>query len=545
MKERNKLKSLPIGVSTFESIITSNALYVDKTQQIYQLLKPNSRYFLSRPRRFGKSLTCSTLATIFEGRRELFKDLWIGQSNYTWEKHPVVRFDFSRISHQNRESLILGLHSALDNRAQTDEITLSEKQLKEKFAELIKKLAHKHGRVVVIIDEYDKPITDLIDSPEQAELVRAELRNFYGTLKGEDVDAVLHFLFVTGVSKFAKVSLFSEFNNLNDITMDEKFATIVGYTQQEVETYLEDHIKQLAEKEQASYEQTLVKLKKWYNGFCFSSEGNQIKTYNPLSLHKCLDSQRFSNYWFASGTPNFLVKIFKKEPSTVKNFVAQEAWEITASGMEAFSPEVYYKKIIPLLLQTGYLTIKSYDDVERNYTLDYPNYEVRLSMTEQIMEYIAHIPDVMLGKFIARFTRALQADNIDEYCSTFRDYLKLIPHNIVVDREKFFQATFYGTALLIDTHAVVSEVATDRGFVDIVLHGANKIFVMEFKKDKSPETALQQIITKKYYEKYVIEGKQIALVGINFDLEVDGVDVAWVIKAFLPSMSKQHPFSSA
>jgi hypothetical protein len=247
-------------------------------------------------------------------------------------------------------------------------------------------------------------------------------------------------------------------------------------------------------------------------------------------MHKCLDSKDFSNYWFATGTPNFLIKIFKKNHDTVKQFVAQDTWEIAESEMEAFAPEVYYKKIILLLLQTGYLTIKKYDAVARTYELDYANYEVRFSMTEQIMEYVAHLPQVTLGKFMARFIRALQADDINEYCTTFRDYLKLIPHNIIVDREKFFQATFYGTALLIDANAVVSEVATDRGFVDIVLHGTNKIFVMEFKKDKTPEAALQQIITKKYYEKYVIEGKQIALVGINFDLEVDGVDVAWVIK---------------
>jgi hypothetical protein len=524
-----KLKKLQIGDQSFPEMLKAHCMYIDKTKDIYELVKESrGRYFLSRPRRFGKSLTCSTLATIFEGRRELFKDLWIGQSNYIWEKHPVVRFDFSRISHQTSEKLVKGLHSALNAQAQKYDVILQEEELKEKFTELITAIAKKHGPVVVIIDEYDKPITDLIDESTQAELSRNELRNFYGTLKGDDVDAALHFLFVTGVSKFAKVSLFSEFNNLDDITMDEKFATIVGYTQQEVETYLKDYIKLLAEKEQLSYEQTLAKLKTWYNGFGFSK--STITVYNPVSLHKCFDSKYFSNYWFTTGTPNFLVKIFNKEPSTVKNFVAQDAWEITASGIETFSPEVYYKKIIPLLLQTGYLTIKCYNDAERIYTLDYPNYEVRLSMTEQIMEYVAHIPDVTIGKLIARFTRALQSDNIDAYCTTFRDYLKLIPHNIIVNREKFFQATFYGTALLIDTHAVVSEVATDRGFVDVVLHGTNKIFVMEFKKDKSPEAAMQQILAHKYYEKYVIDGKPVVLVGINFNIEAEGVEVAWMIR---------------
>jgi hypothetical protein len=528
MKEHNKLKSLPIGVSTFESIIISNALYVDKTQQIYQLLKPNSRYFLSRPRRFGKSLTCSTLATIFEGRKELFEDLWIGSSDYTWDKHPIIYLDFSELTYDTPKDLRESLHEELDHIAKAYDITITSKFLKTKLKNLIIQLNEKYGSVAVIIDEYDKPITEHIDNIDKAEEMRTILRGLYGAFKGKSLDRHLHFLFITGVSKFSKVSLFSEVNNLDDITVDERFATIVGYTQQDVESSLKDYITLLAEKEQSSYEQTLAKLKKWYNGFCFSKSNSNV--YNPISMHKCLDSKDFSNYWFATGTPNFLIKIFKKNHDTVKQFVAQDTWEIAESEMEAFAPEVYYKKIILLLLQTGYLTIKKYDAVARTYELDYANYEVRFSMTEQIMEYVAHLPQVTLGKFMARFIRALQADDINEYCTTFRDYLKLIPHNIIVDREKFFQATFYGTALLIDANAVVSEVATDRGFVDIVLHGTNKIFVMEFKKDKTPEAALQQIITKKYYEKYVIEGKQIALVGINFDLEVDGVDVAWVIK---------------
>jgi hypothetical protein len=190
---------------------------------------------------------------------------------------------------------------------------------------------------------------------------------------------------------------------------------------------------------------------------------------------------------------------------------------------------VYYKKIIPLLLPTGYLTIKGYDNDEQNYLLDYPNYEVRISMTKQIMEFVAHIPDVMIGELMARFVRALQADDVDAFCTTFRDYLKQIPHDIIVSREKFFQATFVGTVLLVDANAVIAEVATDRGFIDVVLHSANKVLVMEFKLNKTPAFALKQIITKKYHEKYVALGKQVVLVGINANTG-KGVEVAWVTK---------------
>lgn len=520
------MKKLPIGDQTFIELIKPDTVYVDKTEYIYNLVKPRrGRYFFSRPRRFGKSLTCSTLDTIFSGNKELFKDLWIYQSDYEWEARPVVRFDFSQISHGTVEELTKGLHSALNFNAEKHGIKLTEQTLKEKFAQLITMLGRAKGQVAIIIDEYDKPITDVIDNPDMVDLMRIELRNFYGTLKGDTVDANMYFLFITGVSKFSKVALFSEFNNLDDITLDERYAALVGYTQRDVEAYLAPHIMQLAEKEQSTYDQILSKLKDWYNGFRFSK--SKITVYNPFSMHKCLSSKDFSNYWFTSGTPRFLIKIFTKEPSAVKEFVDQSSWEIAASGMETFSPEVYYKNIVPLLLQTGYLTIESYNNLARNYTLDYPNHEVRYSMTEQIMEFVAKIPDVIIGKLMERFTRALQADDINAYCVAFRDYLKQIPHDIIVSREKFFQATFVGTALLVDVNAVIAEVATDRGFVDVVLHGANKVFVIEFKLNETPKVAFEQIITKKYHEKYIAQGESVTLVGINVDTQ-NGVEVAWI-----------------
>jgi hypothetical protein len=524
-----KLKKLAVGNQTFENLQPQGFLYVDKTKHLYEMITlGGGRFFLSRPRRFGKSLTCSTLSAIFEGRKELFEDLWIGSSDYTWEKHPVIHLDFSELTYDTPQDLRDSLHEKLDSIAHKYEINnIESKFLKTKLANFIAKLNEKHGSVVVLVDEYDKPITEHIDNFGLADKMRTILRGLYGAFKGTTLDRHLHFLFITGVSKFSKVSLFSEVNNLKDITLDSRFATIVGYTQQEVEIYLADHIKFLADKEQMNYDQMLKKLQIWYNGFCFGK--SNAKVYNPVSLHNCLDSQDFSNYWFATGTPNFLIKIFQKVHSSVKQFVAQDRWEIVESDMEAFSPEVYYKKIILLLLQTGYLTIKKYDPLARIYELDYANYEVRLSMTEQIMEYVAQLPRVTLSKFIVRFIQALQADDINAYCATFKEYLKLIPHNIIVNREKFFQATFFGTALLVDANTILSEVATDRGFVDIVVHGTHKTFVMEFKKDTSPNAALQQILEKKYYEKYVLSGKHVTLVGINFDVK-DSVEVAWIIK---------------
>lgn len=525
------MKKLPIGISTFENIVTSGALYVDKTKFLYDLVKPGiGRYFFSRPRRFGKSTTCSTLFSIFSGKKALFKDLWIGQSDYEFVQRPVVRFDFSRIDHENPEQLVRALHDALNAAARQYEIALKAQELKTKFAELIITLGQTKGPVVVIIDEYDKPITSAIEDINLAKKMGATLGAFYGALKGDDVDANLHFLFVTGVTKFSKVSLFSELNNLNDITNDPMAAALVGYTDQDVDFYLHDHIQAFADARKEGYEQTRQTLREWYNGLRFSK--SEITVYNPFSLHNCLSKKDLANYWFTSGTPRFLIKIFEKEPTVVKEFVSHSSWEISESEMETFSPDVYYKKIIPLLLQTGYLTIKGYDALEQNYVLDYPNYEIRLSMAQQIMEFVGHIPTVMLGKLMARFIRALQADDIDAYCTTLRDYLKQIPHDIIVDQEKFFQATFVGTALLVDVNAVVAEVATDRGYVDVIIHSANKIFVMEFKRDKTPEVAMQQILEKKYYEKFMIHGNPIVLVGTNFDLEPGkGVEVSWNVQA--------------
>jgi hypothetical protein len=531
------LKSLPIGKQTFTNISTGNSLYVDKTEHLYKLINECGRYFLSRPRRFGKSVTCSTLATIFEGRNELFRDLWIGTSDYKWETYPVVYLDFSELSYDTPQDLRGSLHEELDRIAHNHDVAVDSSFFKTKLKNLIIKLHEKYGPVVVIIDEYDKPIVEHIDNLDVAEKMQTILRGLYGAFKGTSLDKHLHFLFITGVSKFSKVSLFSEVNNLDDITTKPIAAALVGYTEAEVDKYLHEHIQAFAEKRQESYQSTRELLRAWYNGYQFSDD-QAIKVYNPFSLHNCLSSNRLRNYWFASGTTNFLIKIIKKNAIAFKNFVSQDSWILSAAGMESFSPEVYHKKILPLLLQTGYLTIKSYDAIEDNYTLDYPDREVRESMTKQIMEYVADIPTETLGKIIARFIRALAADNIDEYCATLRDYLKLIPHNIIASREKFFQATFVGTALIVDPRAVVSEVATDRGYVDIVLHGATKTFIMEFKFDKTPKLAMEQILEKKYYEKYVIMGEQVTLVGINFDLDKKGVEVAWITAA--PPLLRQE-----
>lgn len=387
-----ELKALAVGNSTFENLRPQGYLYVDKTADLYNLIKQaGGRYFLSRPRRFGKSLTCSTLKSIFLGKKALFKGLAIYDTDYKWEKHPVLHLDFSGIRHKTAEDLEEHLTKALIEIGSEQGVDVSEEVSAElAFYKIITTLGKKHGPVAVIIDEYDKPILDNIENIEESEKIRRTLKSFFGTLKNAAVDAVLHFVFVTGVSKFSKISIFSELNNLNDISLDAKFAAIVGYTEEDVKNNLRDYIQNFAKKENLSFDKMLEKLRFWYNGFRFSDA--EIKVYNPVSLHNCLTKHRFSNYWFATGTSNFLLKVLAKNPIGAKKFIEQANWLIATSELDVFAPEVYLKKITTLMLQTGYLTIRSVGAEGRTLELGFPNFEIRSSLSEQILEYVAHMP---------------------------------------------------------------------------------------------------------------------------------------------------------
>lgn len=526
-----KMKKLPIGVSTFQSIIKSDALYVDKTEILYQLIqsRESKRYFFSRPRRFGKSLTCSTLSSIFSGDRELFNNLWIGKSDYAWEQHPVLFFDFSQIDHETPEKLVAGLHSTIDTHAKKYDVVLKEKLLKAKFAELVRTLGEAKGPVVVIIDEYDKPIVDLVDNIAYAELSRRELKNFYGTLKGADVDANMHFLFVTGVSKFSKVSLFSDLNNLEDLTNDERAAALVGYTDQEVDHYLAEQIKAFADKRRESYDQTRQVLKSWYNGYRFTK--SELMVYNPFSLHNCLVKKDLYNYWFSSGTPSFLIKFVEKNPLIAADIETVEGSFFAESNLESFTIDLYYQNYRTLLLQTGYLTFASdYDAGRRGYIIAYPNEEIRYSITEQIMQFVGGLTPEQFGEFGDRFRKALATDDLGLFCKHLQDFIKLVPHNIRVDREKFYQQIFFMVSVLFGRRPP-TEVATEEGFMDLLLEGNTATFVVEFKKDSTPEVALEQIERKRYWEPYkILQNKKIVLAGITFNKTESGIEVLLKMK---------------
>ncbi len=524
------MKKLPIGVSTFDTIIQADGLYVDKTEIIYQLINDRlpQRYFLSRPRRFGKSLTCSTLRAIFTGKRQLFHDCWIGSSDYEWITRPVVSFDFSQLDHKTPDELIQALQSAMEMHAKEYQIVLTEQLLRQKFAELIKKIGEQYGPAAIIIDEYDKPIVDVIDQPDYAKAARMVLKDFYGTLKSRDVDQHMQFLFITGVSKFSKVALFSDINNLNDLTNDEQAAALVGYTDSEIDRYFVEHIEAFAVKRHEPYACTRQVLKEWYNGYRFSE--SLTKIYNPFSLHNCLTKKSLSNYWFASGTPNFLIKFIEKNSHIATDIETIDGSFFAASNLESFSIDLYYQHYRALLLQTGYLTFASgYDADRRGYLVAYPNEEVRYAMTEQIMQFVGTITPEEFGEFGSRFRKALAADDLDLFCKHLQDFIKLVPHTIRVDREKFYHQIFFMVCVLFGKRPatdVVAELGTEEGFMDLLLEGTSCTFVVEFKRNSTPEVALAQIEAKRYWESHaILASKKIVLAGITFNKTDQGVTV--------------------
>ena len=352
------MKLLPIGIQNLEKIIKNNYIYIDKTKYLYDLIQTGSYYFISRPRRFGKSLTCSTFAEIFSGNKELFKNCLIYNSDYNWQKYPVIEFNFNSIAHNSKSQLILGLNEKLNDIAKKQKIDLSDYQtLESKFYNLIEKTSINHkSKVVVIIYEYDKAIVDNISNIEEAEEIKNVLSNFYGVIK--DLDQYLKFFFLTGVSKFSKTSIFSKLNNLEDLTISKNSSTLMGYTKKEIEIYFDKYIEKIRIEQNISKEVFLESIKNWYNGYCFYPKAEKV--YNPFSILNYLKQENFQNFWFESGTPTFLINLIKE-----KDYPIPEIENALVNHTDLNSFDVNNIKLLTLLFQTGYLTIKEYNPETR------------------------------------------------------------------------------------------------------------------------------------------------------------------------------------
>jgi hypothetical protein len=496
------MQELPIGIQTFSDIIQHDYLYVDKTEKIFDLVKnPKGVYFLSRPRRFGKSLLISTLNEIFEGEKELFKDLWIYKTDYAWEKHPVVRIDFSKKKAENKDDLKGFILYQLKNIADNYGISLERDQYDEAFDELLTKLSG-INKVAVLIDEYDKPIIDNIDNIDLAVELREILKGFYTIIKA--CDEHIRFVLLTGVSKFSKAGVFSGLNNLKDISMDTKYSSLLGITGQEMETCFKEHIDRFAEIEGVSNAELIEKITYWYNGFCFS--GTCEKVFNPFSMLLLFDNARFSNYWFESATPSFLVKLIKEKSFDIKKMQDLEVREENLSTYE-----IEDLALVPLLFQTGYLTIKGYDDEFMTYRLGYPNFEVENSFQYALLRSYSYTET---NGYLVSLIRALRNDDFETFFDTLSVFFADIPYDLHIEKEKYYQTVFYLIFSLIGLK-VEAEVKTNKGRIDAVIIDKD-IYIFEFKFNGNKNKALSQINDKRYFEKYQGMGKEIYLFGVEF-----------------------------
>ncbi len=499
----------PIQSSTyvFRDLIESGYLYVDKTPTIYELIRyPKGIYFLSRPRRFGKSLLISTLTEIFRGNKELFKGLWLYESDYQWESYPVVRFDFSLYPISSADDLKQVIDLFVAEIAERYQITLRGFNYVTRFGNLIQQLS-REKHVVLLIDEYDKPIIDNLLNVDEAKRVRETLKHFYTTIKA--LDAQLGFVFITGISRFSKVGVFSAMNHLNDITMDPRFATLLGLTEAELERDLAEYIADFATAAGVSVAEMRQKIRTWYNGYCFTEYAERV--YNPFSTLQLLLKQRFHNYWFATGTPTFLINLITERQYDVRQL---DQLEMTGLGLQSF--DIEHLEILPLLFQTGYLTIQDYKPDFGLYRLGYPNYEVESAFLSYLLSAFDTIPVGVNEGYLRKLIEALRAEAYEQFFDVLSVFFANIPYDLHIAKEKYYQTIFYLIFRMLGVYIEV-EVKTNKGRIDVVIELDDRLILFEFKLDKSAADALQQIKDNEYFQKYRLSEKSVILIGANFD----------------------------
>ena len=501
----------PIGIQTFSKIREGNYLYVDKTGYIYQMTHSASSYvFLSRPRRFGKSLLTSTLHSYFSGRKDLFQGLAMERLEKEWIEYPVLHFDMSMAKHVDKERLERLLDFMLSDYEWTFGLDPTAGDANLRLTRLIKCAYEKTGKkVVVLIDEYDAPLLDVVHEKENLGVLRNIMRNFYSPLKA--CDPYLKYVFLTGITKFSQLSIFSELNNIKNISMDEPYAAICGITEDEMLTQMQEDMERLAAKLNISSEEVLLKLKENYDGYHFTYPSPDI--YNPFSLLNAFADGIFGSYWFGSGTPTYLIKMLEKfgvEPSEIGNNHAE------VSAFDA--PTETMTDIIPLLYQSGYITIKDYDESIDLYTLDIPNKEVRLGLMKSLLPNYVASKTRETNTMVAYLSRDIRNDDMDSALRRLQTFLSTIPYCDNTRYEGHYQQMFYIIFSLLGSFVDV-EVRTPRGRVDVVLRTKTTLYVMELKLDKTAGEAIEQINLKNYPERFALCGLPVVKVAINFDSE--------------------------
>lgn len=524
-------KLYPIGLQTFERIRKEDRLYIDKTEYVYRMAHTNSTcFFLSRPRRFGKSLLVTTLESYFLGKRELFKGLAIEKLETEWTEYPVLHFDMSMGKHMEKDQLQRYLLFILANNERKYGINgISESVVASmgldasnglglssfldsniRLTNLIQTLYEKTGKqVVVLIDEYDAPMLDVAHGDEKLDELRNIMRNFYSPLKG--CEAMLRFVFLTGITKFSQVSIFSELNNITNISMNKEYAGICGITKEELLTQMSEDIDMLAEDKGLTREATIAKLKEHYDGYHFAAVSPDV--FNPYSLLNCFAERDFGAYWFSSGTPTYLINMLRKFDVLPTEIAPTDALR---SSFDA--PTERMKTITPLLYQSGYVTIKEYDEESGLFTLDIPNKEIRVGLFENLLpNYVDGIRAERGGVAIAKMAVLIRKHDMDGALQLLQDYLDTVPYCNVTNYEGHYQQMLYIIFTLLTDFVVDVEVHTSRGRVDMVLMTKTDLFLVELKLNKSAQAVMNQINLRQYRKRFALSGLPITKVGINFD----------------------------
>jgi hypothetical protein len=514
-------RKLPIGIQDFEDLRTNNYVYVDKTAYLYRLVSMGKPYFLGRPRRFGKSLFLSTLKAYFLGKKELFKSLAIAELEKDWMEYPVFYLDLNVESYTDIHSLYSALDTNLKNIERQWGSSETETTPASRLLGLIRRTYEKTGRkVVVLVDEYDKPLVNTLGKEDVNNAMRDTLKGFYGVLKS--ADAYLRFVMLTGVTKFSKVSIFSDLNHLMDISLDENYAGICGISETELTAYFQPEITALAEKRKLTCEATLSELKKRYDGYHFAKESEGM--YNPFSLLNTFSKRDFSNYWFATGTPTFLVKMLKDLDFDIKSL--DNDVKIPADSISDYRFE--YENPVPLLYQSGYLTIKDYDALFNEYILGFPNEEVKYGFINELLPVYVPKRNIQGEFYVSNFIRDLFANNVDGFMNRLKAFFAGIPYELNNKEEKHYQTVFYLLFKLMGQFIEVEQ-RSAVGRSDAVVITGDSVFVFEFKlTNATAEDALKQIDDKNYLIPFTAGNKKLVKVGVEFSNEERGIN-RWVI----------------
>ena len=511
--ETTPIRKLPVGIQDFTSLREDGYLYVDKTALVYKMVTTGKPYFLSRPRRFGKSLLLSTLEAYFLGRKDLFKGLAIEQLEKEWKVYPVLHLSLNAKFYETKESLEQILDDHLVAWEDKYEITKKKESTnyEGRFMQIIQQACEKTGeKVVVLIDEYDKPLLRTLFNDDLHNVYREMLTGFYTVLK--DADRYLRFVFITGVTKFSQLGIFSNLNQLMDISMAPAYATICGMTKVEIERDFQPELAALAAMNKLTYEQTVNELTKRYDGYHFS-EFRTEGIFNPFSVLNALLQKRFSSYWFATGTPTMLVDMLKKTDYDLRQL---DGIEVPAAALTDYRAD--FQNPVPIIYQSGYLTIKDYDSEFNFFRLGYPNAEVEYGWLNFITPYYTSLSEANAPFYIGKFSQELRAGDVDAFMERLRAFFADIPYELNDRTEQHYQIIFYLVFKLLGQY-VEAEVRSARGRADAVVKTTDYIYVFEFKLDGSVDKALQQIDDKGYLIPYTVDGRQLVKVGADFNKE--------------------------